>query len=117
MQRINKIEHELKKYGQLHLLDFCEKLEEKEKKKFLDDLFEIDYELINSLYEKTNGNVEKREDKITAIDYIDKYKLNEKYKDYEEIGKKAIKEGKLAAVTMAGGQGTRLRACWSKRYL
>ena len=30
------------------------------------------------------------------------------YKYYEDIGKKAIKSGKLAAVTMAGGQGTRL---------
>ena len=30
------------------------------------------------------------------------------YKYYDNIGKKAIREGKLAAVTMAGGQGTRL---------
>ena len=48
------------------------------------------------------------EDKITPIDYLDKYKLNDQYKYYENIGKKAIREGKLAAVTMAGGQGTRL---------
>ena len=40
---------------------------------------------------------------------MDKYKLYDDYKYYENIGKKAIKEGKLAAVTMAGGQGTRLR--------
>jgi UDP-N-acetylglucosamine/UDP-N-acetylgalactosamine diphosphorylase len=39
---------------------------------------------------------------------VDKFKLNENYKEFESIGKKAICEGKLAAVTMAGGQGTRL---------
>jgi UDP-N-acetylglucosamine pyrophosphorylase len=46
--------------------------------------------------------------KIEPIEYMDKYKLNDKYKYYEQIGEKEIKQGKLAAVTMAGGQGTRL---------
>lgn len=106
---ISEIEHDLKKYDQLHLLDFYMKLEGVEKSDFLGELAKIDYELIKNLYDKTNGNKEKEEFNITPIGYIDKYKLNEKYKYYEEIGKKAIKEGKLGVVTMAGGQGTRLR--------
>ena len=68
----------------------------------------IDFELINSLYDSTKGNAKKDNAKIEPIDFIDKYKLNDKYKYYEEIGKKAIKAGELAVVTMAGGQGTRL---------
>ena len=44
-------------------------------------------------------------------------KLGDKFKYYEEIGKKAIKNGELAAVTMAGGQGTRLRTLWTKRNI
>lgn len=40
---------------------------------------------------------------------MDKAKLsNEEIQKYSEIGIEQIKKGKLAAVTMAGGQGTRL---------
>lgn len=47
--------------------------------------------------------------KIEPIDYTDKSKLSkEEYEKYKAIGEKKIKEGKLAVVTMAGGQGTRL---------
>lgn len=105
---IEEIKHKLKKYGQEHLLNFYDSLDEKKQEKLLEQLNRIDYELINSLYEKTKKGINHEESKVEPIDFIDKYKLNEEYKYYEEIGKKAIKEGKLAAVTMAGGQGTRL---------
>ena len=99
----------LKKYGQEHLLNGYDKLDEKKQKKLLDQIMSIDFKLINSLYENTTkDNDLVKDDKIEPMEYLDKYKLNEKYDYYEEIGKKAIKEGKLAAVTMAGGQGTRL---------
>ena len=39
---------------------------------------------------------------------MDKEKLYDNYKEYHAIGVEAIKNRKLAAVTMAGGQGTRL---------
>ena len=98
----------LKKYDQMQLLDNYEKLNEKDKKRLLKQIKNINFELINSLYNNTKKVHKRSNDKITPIDYLDKFKLNDKYKYYEEIGKKAIKEGKLAAVTMAGGQGTRL---------
>ena len=97
----------LKKYHQEHLLNGYDKLDEQKKEKLLNQIFNIDFELINKLYDNTkNPNVS--EDKIEPMEYLDKYKLNDKYKYYEKLGKDAIKEGKLAAVTMAGGQGTRL---------
>ena len=98
----------LKKYNQEHLLDGYEKLEEKKQKQLLDQIMSIDFELIKSLYNNTKKENETNNDKIEPMEYLDKYKLNDKYKYYENIGKQAIKEGKLAAVTMAGGQGTRL---------
>ena len=98
----------LKKYGQEQLLNHYEKLDDSHKKQLLNQIEKIDFELINSLYNSTKKEIKNSGDKITPIEYLDKYKLNDEYKYYENIGKKAIKEGKLAAVTMAGGQGTRL---------
>lgn len=98
----------LKKYGQEHLLNGFEKLDEKNKKTLLDQIMQIDFELINSLYANTKKDFMDNNDKIEPMEYLDKYKLNDKFKYYESIGKQAIKSGKLAAVTMAGGQGTRL---------
>ena len=98
----------LKKYNQEHLLNVYEKLEEKKQKQLLNQIMNIDFELIRSLYDNTKKENSTNNDKIEPMEYLDKYKLNDKYKYYENIGKQAIKEGKLAAVTMAGGQGTRL---------
>mgnify|MGYP005804383673 CR=1 FL=1 len=105
---IEEIKRNLKKYGQEHLLNFYDTLDEKKQDQLLDQIEKIDFELINSLYNKTKNADKKEEAVIESIDFIDKYKLNGDYKYYEDLGKKAIREGKLAAVTMAGGQGTRL---------
>ena len=106
---LNEAEAILKKYGQEHILNNYEKLNDISRKKLLDEIESIDFELVNTLYNNTKKEVKNNEDEITPIDYLDKYKLNDKYKYYENIGKKSIKDGKLAVVTMAGGQGTRLR--------
>ena len=68
----------------------------------------IDFELIKCLYANTTKEESENEDVIEPMEYLDKNKLYDNYKYYENIGKHAIQEGKLAAVTMAGGQGTRL---------
>lgn len=105
---IEEIKRKLKKYGQEHLLNFYDTLDEKKQEKLLEQIERIDFDLINSLYNKTKDGIKQEDADIEPIEFIDKYKLNDMYKYYEDIGKKAIKSGKLAAVTMAGGQGTRL---------
>ena len=105
---IEEIKRKLKKYGQEHLLNFYNTLDERKKEELLEQIERIDFDLINSLYRKTKNVTVEDDATVEPIEFIDKYKLNDKYKYYEDIGKKAIKEGKLAAVTMAGGQGTRL---------
>ena len=98
----------LKKYQQEHLLNNYDKLDDRDKRKLLDQIQNINFELMENLYRNTKKGNKHSEDEITPIDYLDKYKLKDEYKYYENIGKKAIREGQLAAVTMAGGQGTRL---------
>ena len=105
---LEEVKATLKKYGQEHLLNHYETLDDAHKQKLLDEIKSIDFELINSLYQNAEKTQDNEGDVITPIDYLDKYKLNDQYKYYENLGKKAIKEGKLAVVTMAGGQGTRL---------
>ena len=106
--KVEEIKALLKKYNQEHLLNQYEKLDDNNKKRLLQEIQNIDFELISNLYKNTKKEEKKSKDEITPIEYLDKYKLNDKYKYYESIGKKAIKDGKLVAVTMAGGQGTRL---------
>ena len=106
--KIEEIRQILKKYNQEHLLNGYDNLDENKQKELIKQIENLDFELINSLYNNTKKEIKNDIDKITPIDYLDKYKLKDKYKYYENIGKKAIKDKKLAAVTMAGGQGTRL---------
>ena len=107
---IIEIERKIKKYHQEHLLDYYNSLKEDDpkKKEFLNQLEKIDFELIDNLYKQTGKEEKKSEMKIEPIEYWDKERLGGKYDFYEMIGKEAIKDGELAVVTMAGGQGTRL---------
>lgn len=107
-RRLDDIKVILKKYNQEHLLNNYSKLDDNKKEELLNEIENINFELIKSLYDNTKKEITQNQDEITPMEYLDKYKLNEKYKYYENIGKKTIKDGQLAVVTMAGGQGTRL---------
>ena len=94
--------------GKSAILD-CVAVNAEGKEKLLDQILNVDFELIKDLYEKTKKGVEMGDDIIEPIEYVDKSKLSkEEYENYEKLGDKIIKEGKLAVLTMAGGQGTRL---------
>ena len=49
-----EVEKKLKKYGQEHLLNGYSKLDEVKQKKLIEQIQNIDFNLINSLYESTN---------------------------------------------------------------
>ena len=76
---IEEIKHKLKKYGQEHLLNFYDTLDEKKQEELLGQIDAINFELINSLYAKTKNISPKEEVDVEPIDFIDKYKLNEKF--------------------------------------
>ena len=86
---IEEIKRKLKKYGQEHLLNFYDTLDEKKQEKLLEQIERIDFDLINSLYNKTKDGIKQEDADVEPIEFIDKYKLNDMYKYYEDIGKKA----------------------------
>ena len=51
--RLEEIKAILKKYNQEHLLNHYDKLDDVHKKRLLDEIENIDFELINSLYRNT----------------------------------------------------------------
>ena len=109
MEKYEKVKEILKKNNQEQLLVCYDKLDDQGKEKLLDQILNVDFDLINKLFENTKKPVDVGEDKIEPIEYVDKSKLSkEEYKKLKQIGKDVIKEGKLAVLTMAGGQGTRL---------
>ena len=109
-EKLKQVEQILKKYGQEQLLDGYNRLPgEKEKQDFLNSILTVDFNQIEKLYASCKESKDFSNSKIEPIDFVDKSKLSkEEYEKYEKIGSKKIKEGKLAVVTMAGGQGTRL---------
>lgn len=106
LKRVNEL---LTKYHQEHLLTVYNNLDKEKQEKLLNQILAIDFEQMEKLYQSTKIKPEFKDCKIEPIAYVEKDKLpfNEK-EDYLKIGEEKIKQGKLAVVTMAGGQGTRL---------
>ena len=109
-EKFEQVEKILKKTGQEHLLKQYERLtDDKKKQEFLNSILTIDFDAINEIYLNSKKNSDNEDFTIEPIKFIDKEKIDEKeYIEYEKLGKEIIKNGKLAVVTMAGGQGTRL---------
>ena len=103
------LKSKLDKYNQSQLLNFYDTLDEDKKMKLLSQIEKIDFEQMNKLYRKTQEKIEFGNDKIEPISYVEKDKMNKtEIEEYDRLGSNIIKSGKLAVVTMAGGQGTRL---------
>lgn len=103
-----KVEQIVRKYHQEHLLQAYKNLDYENKQKLLEQICNTDFELLNNLYKNINFE-QPTKGKITPIPYMDKEKIKkEDLEQYQNIGIETIKQKKYAAVTMAGGQGTRL---------
>lgn len=108
----------LRTYGQEHVIQLIEQLEGKEKEELIEQINKIDIHQIMELYDTTKKELEIKENKIENISYLDKAKLSKEQKEeFDTLGEMAIRKGEYAVVTMAGGQGTRLRTQWTKGNL
>ena len=110
-EKLKKATEICQRYGQEQLLDAYNRIsDENEKQEFLNKILTIDFKQISDIYSGKNiSKAEFNDSNVEPIDFVDKYKLSKQdYEKYEKIGNEKIKSGKLAVVTMAGGQGTRL---------
>lgn len=109
VQNLEKAKDILKKYHQERLLAFYDELNNKEKAYLLNQICSINFEQILNLYEASKIDEVLPSNLIEPLPYNIKREIpKEKFALYENIGIDAIKRGKFAVVTMAGGQGTRL---------
>ena len=110
MDKLQDIFALLEMYGQEHIIKLLKQLEGKEKEELIEQINKIDFHQIMELYENTKKDIEIKENKIENIPYLDKAKLsNEQREEFDSLGERAIRNQEYAVVTMAGGQGTRLR--------
>ena len=100
----------LKIYNQEHIIKLLNRLEKDKKEELKKQIKKIDFQQIKELYDGTKKQLEIKENKIENIPYLDKAKLSKEQKEeFDKLGEEVVKNGEYAVVTMAGGQGTRLR--------
>ena len=98
------IKNKINKYGQEHLLKYYEELPEKEKIIFDEQLNTLDFDY---LCIKKDSNVVKKSN-YEPLEALRLEEIRKNINEYEQAGVDAIKNCKVGAVLLAGGQGTRL---------
>lgn len=92
-------------YGQEHIMNYFNELSEEEKDELLKQIEITDFSVLSNLDDNAGNNPRGIFEPLGAVT-IDDIAANSD--EYINIGVKAIKAGKAAAVLLAGGQGTRL---------
>jgi UDP-N-acetylglucosamine/UDP-N-acetylgalactosamine diphosphorylase len=90
---------------QLHVLKYFEELSDCEKEALLSQIEATDFSVIDACKRESLA-VEKG--KITPLASMELPEIEANKEKFKEIGVKAIQDGKLGAVLLAGGMGTRL---------
>ena len=109
MDKTEEVTDILAEYNQQHIITLLKKLDETKKQELIEQINKIDFHQLKELYDNTKKEIEIKENKIVAIDYLDKAKLSKSETErFNNLGENIIINGKYAVVTMAGGQGTRL---------
>jgi UDP-N-acetylglucosamine/UDP-N-acetylgalactosamine diphosphorylase len=95
----------LQEHKQEHLLAYYDALSNEGKDKLAEQIENVDWKLIDMIHHKKQNH---QRGCFKPIDGISLEQIDIKRDYFENIGLKAIREGKVGAVLLAGGQGTRL---------
>lgn len=92
-------------WGQGHVLEFFSELSEEEQTTLLQQIAQTDFSV---LAKATQGEKELKRGVITPIPAMKLAEIEEKKAEFTEKGIEMIRAGKVGAVLLAGGMGTRL---------
>ena len=95
----------LEKYGQVHLLKYYEELTPTSQEKLLIQIEETDFSYLAAT---NNQDAPKDRGRITPLKALEIPEIDVRRDEFTALGIKAIKAGKVGAVILAGGMGTRL---------
>lgn len=95
----------LKEHGQEHIIEAYEKLNDAGKKKLAAQLEKIDWDMVAMAGNKEAAQERGKLEPLSALE-VSEIEANKAV--YEAKGLEAIRQGKVGAVLLAGGQGTRL---------
>ena len=98
-------ESKLKEYGQEHVLRYYDELSSDEQTALLDQIENTDFSVLSHIGEAGKGDGRGVFSPLAAMQ-MDEIKRREQ--EFHDAGVKTIKEGKTAALLLAGGMGTRL---------
>lgn len=91
--------------GQEHLLQYYDELDPRQKDSLLAQIGDLDLSLLE-LVRKGAGEIKKG--KLEPMGAVTLEEIREKREQYEKRGLEALHAGRVGAVLLAGGQGTRL---------
>ncbi|MDE6708011.1 MAG: UDPGP type 1 family protein [Oscillospiraceae bacterium] len=97
----------LEAYGQLHLLDWYDEISEFEQCQLLEQIDALDMQLLD-VFKKYQQNNEVPRGKLEPMGALTIEEIAENHDKFESAGLEAIRHGKIGAVLLAGGMGTRL---------
>lgn len=92
-------------FGQTHVLNYYEELDKERQETLLQQIAETDFAVLSSVTQK---EALKQKGKISPLAAMELDEIAENKTHFTERGMKAIREGKVGAVLLAGGMGTRL---------
>lgn len=95
----------LEQYGQEHLLQYYKELSEEEKQALLAQIEETDMSVLAAI---DNREELVKKGRITPLAAMELEEIEANRESFTETGMQALKEGKIGAVLLAGGMGTRL---------
>ena len=102
----NEAKELLEKNNQSHVLEYFDELNDDQKENLLKQISEIDFELIKLI---ESADTPDERGVITPLDAeVSIKEIEENADKFRAKGIEAIKEGKVAALLLAGGMGTRL---------